>query len=45
MSFRFEILSAVNDFSFTMRLGYGEHRVGLQHLKSFNDLPQECQQV
>jgi hypothetical protein len=45
MSFRFEILSAVNDFSFIVRLWHGEHTVGLQHLKSFNYLPQECQQV
>ncbi|WP_375494861.1 hypothetical protein [uncultured Nostoc sp.] len=35
----------MNDFSFTVRLWYGEHTVGLQHLKSFNYLPQECQQM
>jgi hypothetical protein len=28
-----------------VRLWYGERTVGLQHLKFFNDLPQECQQV
>ncbi|MEH2324665.1 MAG: hypothetical protein V7K32_14075 [Nostoc sp.] len=28
-----------------MRTWHGEHTIGLQHLKSFNYLPQECQQV
>ncbi|MEA5628348.1 hypothetical protein [Nostoc sp. UHCC 0251] len=45
MSSSFGILSAVNDLSCTVRLWHGEHTVGLQHLKSFNYLPQECQQV
>ncbi|ODG98031.1 hypothetical protein A4S05_01025 [Nostoc sp. KVJ20] len=44
-SSRFEILSAVNVLSFTVRLWHGEHTVGLLHLKFFNYLPQECQQM
>ncbi|MEH1806270.1 hypothetical protein [Nostoc sp.] len=39
------IVSAVNDFSCTVRMWDGEYGVGLQHMKSFNYLPQECQQV
>jgi hypothetical protein len=39
------IVSAVNKFSCTVRVWDGEHAVGLQHLKSFNYLPQECQQM
>ncbi|WP_157816866.1 hypothetical protein [Nostoc flagelliforme] len=39
------IVSAVNDFSCTVRMWDGEYAVGLQHLKSFNYLPAECQQV
>ncbi|MBG1268576.1 hypothetical protein [Nostoc sp. WHI] len=39
------IVSAVNDFSCSVRMWDGEYAVGLQHLKSFNYLPQECQQV
>ncbi|MEH1800086.1 MAG: hypothetical protein V7L13_13145 [Nostoc sp.] len=39
------IVSAVNDFSCSVRMWYGEYAVGLQHLKSFNYLPQECQQI
>jgi len=36
------IVSAVNEFSCTVRMWDGEYTVGLQHLKSFNYLPQEC---
>jgi hypothetical protein len=39
------IVGAVNKFSCTVRVWDGEHAVGLQHLKSFNYLPQECQQM
>ncbi|MDZ7969965.1 MAG: hypothetical protein RM368_34350 [Nostoc sp. DedSLP03] len=39
------IVSAVNDFSCTVRVWDGEYTIGLQHLKSFNYLPAECQQV
>ncbi|MCC5624820.1 hypothetical protein [Nostoc sp. CHAB 5715] len=39
------IVSAVNDFSCTVKMWDGEYAVGLQHLKSFNYLPQECQQM
>ena len=39
------IVSQVNEFSCTVRMWDGEHTLGLQHLKSFNYLPQECQQV
>ncbi|MFN6455785.1 MAG: hypothetical protein RM022_026800 [Nostoc sp. EfeVER01] len=39
------IVSAVNEFSCTVRMWDGEYTVGLQHLKSFNYLPQECQQM
>ncbi|MCC5669019.1 hypothetical protein LC653_35475 [Nostoc sp. CHAB 5784] len=39
------IVSVVNDFSCTVRMWDGEYTVGLQHLKSFNYLPAECQQV
>ncbi|MCC5603797.1 hypothetical protein [Nostoc favosum] len=39
------IVSQVNDFSCTVRMWDGEYAVGLQHLKSFNYLPQECQQI
>ena len=39
------IISAVNEFSCTVRVWNGEYTVGLQHLKSFNYLPQECQQM
>lgn len=39
------IVSAINEFSCTVRMWYGEYAVGLQHLKSFNYLPQECQQM
>ncbi|MHC5596061.1 MAG: hypothetical protein ACYTXC_08915 [Nostoc sp.] len=39
------IVSAVNDFSCTVKMWDGEYTVGLQHLKSFNYLPQECEQM
>ena len=39
------IVSVVNDFSCTVRMWDGEYAVGLQHLKSFNYLPQECEQM
>ncbi|WP_442949337.1 hypothetical protein [Nostoc sp.] len=39
------IVSAVNDFSCTVRVWDGEYTVGLQHLKSFNYLPAECEQM
>ncbi|RCJ32641.1 hypothetical protein A6769_27635 [Nostoc punctiforme NIES-2108] len=39
------IVSAVNDFSCSVRMWDGEYAVGLQHLKSFNYLPAECQQM
>ncbi|MCC5600520.1 hypothetical protein [Nostoc favosum] len=39
------IVSAVNEFSCTVRMWDGEYSIGLQHLKSFNYLPQECQQM
>ncbi|MHC5771817.1 MAG: hypothetical protein ACYTXI_41115 [Nostoc sp.] len=39
------IVSAVNEFSCIVRVWDGEYTIGLQHLKSFNYLPQECQQM
>ncbi|MEH2446004.1 MAG: hypothetical protein V7K18_09530 [Nostoc sp.] len=39
------IVSVVNDFSCTVRVWDGEHTVGLQHLKSYNYLPSECEQM
>ena len=39
------IVSAVNDFSCTVRMWDGEYTVGLQHLKSYNYLPAECKQM
>lgn len=39
------IVSVVNDFSCTVRMWDGEYTIGLQHLKSFNYLSQECQQM
>ncbi|MEH1771051.1 MAG: hypothetical protein V7K76_02145 [Nostoc sp.] len=39
------IISQVNDFSCTVKLWDGEYTIGLQHLKSFNYLPAECQQM
>jgi hypothetical protein len=39
------IVSAVNDFSCSVRMWDGDYTVGLQHLKSYNYLPQECEQM
>nr|WP_317616608.1 hypothetical protein [Nostoc sp. 'Peltigera membranacea cyanobiont' 232] len=39
------IVSAVNDFSCTVRMWDGEYTVALQHLKSYNYLPAECEQM
>lgn len=39
------IVTAVNDFSCTVRIWDGECTVGLKHLKSYEYLPQECQQM
>lgn len=39
------IVAGVNDFSCTVRMWDGEHTVGLQHLKSYDYLPAECQQM
>ncbi|MHC5747036.1 MAG: hypothetical protein ACYTXT_35175 [Nostoc sp.] len=39
------IVSAVNEFSCTVRVWDGEYTIGLQHLKSFNYLPPECEQM
>ncbi|WP_292876233.1 hypothetical protein [Nostoc sp. NMS1] len=39
------IVSAVNEFSCSVRMWDGEYAVGLQHLKSFNYLPAECEQM
>ncbi|WP_199349928.1 hypothetical protein [Nostoc flagelliforme] len=39
------IVSAVNEFSCTARVWDGEYTVGLQHLKSYDYLPAECQQM
>ncbi|MBN3870190.1 hypothetical protein [Nostoc sp. JL33] len=39
------IISQVNDFSCTVKMWDGEYTVGLQHLKSFNYLPAECEQM
>jgi hypothetical protein len=39
------IVSAVNEFSCTVRVWDGEYAVGLQHLKSYNHLPAECEQM
>lgn len=39
------IVSATNEFSCTVRMWDGEYTIGLQHLKSFNYLPEECQQM
>ncbi|MEH2156775.1 MAG: hypothetical protein V7K66_21400 [Nostoc sp.] len=35
----------VNDFSCTVKTWDGEYTVGLQHLKSYNYLPAECEQM
>ncbi|MGF1938834.1 MAG: hypothetical protein RM347_031515 [Nostoc sp. ChiQUE02] len=39
------IVARVNDFSCTVKTWDGEYTVALQHLKSYNYLPTECQQV
>ncbi|MEH2350841.1 MAG: hypothetical protein V7K55_23135 [Nostoc sp.] len=39
------IVSAVNEFSCTVRVWDGEYTVGLQYLKSYNYLPAECEQM
>lgn len=39
------IVARVNDFSCTMKIWDGEYGVGLQHLKSYNYLPAECEQM
>ena len=39
------IVSQVNEFSCTLRVWDGEYIVGLQHLKSYNYLPAECEQM
>ncbi|MHC5862895.1 hypothetical protein [Nostoc sp.] len=39
------IVVRANDFSCTVRVWDGEYAVGLQHLKSYNYLPAECQQI
>jgi hypothetical protein len=39
------IVSQVNEFSCTIKTWDGEYAVGLQYLKSFNYLPQECEQM
>ncbi|MFN6569892.1 hypothetical protein [Dendronalium sp. ChiSLP03b] len=39
------IVSQVNDFSCTVRTWDGEYTIGLQHLKSFDYLPAECEEM
>ncbi|MBD2457297.1 hypothetical protein H6G80_24875 [Nostoc sp. FACHB-87] len=39
------IVTQVNDFSCTVRTWDGEVTVGVQHLKSYEYLPQECEQM
>ncbi|WP_242056484.1 MULTISPECIES: hypothetical protein [unclassified Nostoc] len=39
------ILIAIHEFSCTVRLWNGECTVGVQHLKSYEYLPQECEQM
>ncbi|WP_193199923.1 hypothetical protein [Nostoc sp. MG11] len=39
------IISAVNDFSCTVKLWDGEYTIGLQHLKSYDYLAGECEQM
>ncbi|MEH2092092.1 hypothetical protein [Nostoc sp. 'Peltigera membranacea cyanobiont' N6] len=39
------IVSAVNEFSCTVKTWDGEYTIGLQHLKSYNYLPAECEQM
>ncbi len=39
------VVVAVHDFSCTVKMWDGECSVGVQHLKSFNYLPDECEQM
>jgi hypothetical protein len=39
------IVSAINNFSCSVRMWDGEYAIGLQHLKSYDYLPAECQQM
>ncbi|WP_347242351.1 hypothetical protein [Nostoc sp. FACHB-892] len=39
------IVNAVNDFTCTVKMWDGEYGVGLQHLKSYDYLPAECEQI
>ena len=39
------IVSQANEFSCTVRMWDGEYAVGLQHLKSYEYLPAECEQM
>ncbi|WP_414530267.1 hypothetical protein [Nodularia chucula] len=39
------IVSAVNEFSCTVKMWNGEYTVGLQYLKSYDYLPQDCEQM
>ncbi|MHC5861441.1 hypothetical protein [Nostoc sp.] len=39
------IVARVNEFSCTVKTWNGEYTVGLQHLKSYNYLPAECEQM
>jgi hypothetical protein len=39
------IVSQVNDFSCTVKMWDSEYTVGLQHLKSYNYLSAECEQI
>ncbi|MEH2382871.1 MAG: hypothetical protein V7K27_28965 [Nostoc sp.] len=39
------IITAVNEFSCTVETWNGEYTIGLQHLKSYNYLPAECEQM
>ncbi|MEH1868981.1 MAG: hypothetical protein V7K69_28855 [Nostoc sp.] len=39
------IVSAVNEFSCTVKMWDGEYTIRLQHLKSYNYLPAECEQM
>ena len=39
------IVSQANEFSCTVRMWDGEYAIGLQHLKSYNYLPAECEQI
>jgi hypothetical protein len=39
------IVSAINNFSCSVRMWNGEYTVGLQHLKSYDYLPAECEQM